>query len=122
MSVRRGTFCNTDHKLVCTKLLFGKKHYHGVSEKRSQQVKHYDVGKLSCQDSTTIHYLEAVLDQFDKSWVDDEMLDKKWQVLRNALTSAAEDFPHVINQIGSLICLDTNGHCLFFIMKPTLSG
>ena len=85
-------------------------------------MKRYDVRKLSCQDSTAIHYLEAVLDQFDKSWVDDGTLDEKWQVLQNTLTSAAENFPHVINQIGSLICLDTYGHCLSFIMKPTLSG
>ena len=33
--VRRGAFCNTDHNLPCTKLLFGRKHYHDISEKGS---------------------------------------------------------------------------------------
>ena len=33
VSVRRGAFCNTDHILVCAKLLFGRKRYHGISKK-----------------------------------------------------------------------------------------
>ena len=33
VSARRGAFCNTDHNLVRVKLLFGRKHYHGISEK-----------------------------------------------------------------------------------------
>ena len=40
-------------------------------------MKCYDAGKLSCQDSTAIHYLEAVLNHFDKSWVDNETLDER---------------------------------------------
>ena len=67
VSVKRGAFCNTDHNLVCTRLRFGRRRYHGMSEKRSPRVKHYDVGKLNCQDSTAVHYLKAVLDQFDNS-------------------------------------------------------
>ena len=50
VSVWRGAFCNTDHNLVCAKLCF-RKHYHGISEKRSHWMKRDDVGKLSCQDS-----------------------------------------------------------------------
>ena len=53
-------------------------------------MKHYDVGKLSCRDSMAIHYLEAVLNQFNKSWVGDGALDEKWQVLQNTLTFASK--------------------------------
>ena len=76
MYLRGEELCNTDHNLVRVKLLFGRKRYHGISEKGSHRVKHYDVGKLNCQDSTAIHYLGAVLDQFDKSWVDDGTLEE----------------------------------------------
>ena len=112
VSVRRGAFCNTDHNLVCTKLLFGRKCYHGVSEKRSHRVKHYDVGKLSCQNSTAINYMEAVLDQFDKSWVDDGTLDEKWQVLQNALTPAAKGLLGISPRNQPDWFADTLGHLL----------
>ena len=56
VSVKRGAFCNINHNLVCARLRFGRKRYHGMSEKRSPRVKHYDVGKLNCQDSTAVHY------------------------------------------------------------------
>ena len=36
VSARRGAFCNTDHNLVHVKLLFGRKCYHGISEKGSR--------------------------------------------------------------------------------------
>ena len=124
VSVKRGAFCNTDHNFVCTRLRFVRKCYHGMSEfeKRSPRVKHYDVGKLNCQDSTAVHYLKAVLDQFYNSWLDDGTLKEKWQVLQDTLTSAAEDLLGIVNnQIGSPIHLDTYSHCLPFVMKPTLS-
>ena len=54
-------------------------------------MKRYDVGKLNYQDSTAVHYLGAVLDQFDNSWMDDGTLEEKWRVLRDTLASAAED-------------------------------
>ena len=54
-------------------------------------MKCYNIRKLNCQDSTAIHYLKAVLDQFDNSWVDAGTLEEKWQALRDTLTSAAKD-------------------------------
>ena len=39
-------------------------------------MKHYNVGKLICQGSTAIYYLETVLDQFDNSWMDDGTLEE----------------------------------------------
>ena len=42
-------------------------------------MKHYNVGKLNCQDSTATHYLAALLDWSDNSWLDDGTLAKnKW--------------------------------------------
>ena len=50
----------------------------------------YDVGKLSQQDSASICYLETVLERFSKSWSSvNGTLAEKWQVVKDALTSAA---------------------------------
>ena len=77
-----------DH-LVCAKVYFGKKRYHGIF--RGGGVKSYDVGKLSCQGSTSIHYLETVLERFKNMWSTDGTLEEKWQNVKDALTTAAND-------------------------------
>ena len=51
----------------------------------------YDVGKLSHHDSPSGCYLETVLERFSKSWSVNGTLAEKWQVVKNALTSAADN-------------------------------
>ena len=91
VTVQRRAFCNTDHHLVCAKFCFERTHHRGVSRRGSHQVKRYNVGKLNCQDSTSVRYLETVAQRFNNSWSEDGTLEEKWQVVKDALTSAAHD-------------------------------
>ena len=72
-------------------------------------MKHYD-GKLNCQDSTAVHFLGAVFDQFDNSWVDDGTMEEKWWVLRDALASAAEDMLGISSRNQLDWFIDSLGH------------
>ena len=47
----------------------------------------YDVGKLSCHDFTSTRYLETVFERFSKSSSVNGTLVKKWQVVKDSLTS-----------------------------------
>ena len=93
VTVWRGAFCNTDHHLVCTRLYFGRRHCSGASGwgNHWDKMMRYDVGKLSHDDSVSPCYLETVLERFSESWSVNGTLAEKWQVVKDALTSAAGD-------------------------------
>ena len=55
------------------------------------KIMRYDVGKLSHDDSVSTCYLETVLERFSESWSVNGTLAEKWQVVKDALTSAAGD-------------------------------
>ena len=54
-------------------------------------MKRYNVGKSNCQDFTSGCYLETVVQRFNDSWSEGGILEEKWQVVRDTLTSAAND-------------------------------
>jgi len=91
VTVQRRAFCNTDHHLVCAKFCFEKTYHRRTFRRGNHRVKRYDVSKLNHQDSSSVRYLETVVQRFNNSWSEDGTLEEKWQSVRDALTSAAND-------------------------------
>ena len=54
-------------------------------------MKRYDVWRLNCQDCTSVHYLETLVQRFSDSWSDNEMLEEKWKIVKDAVNTVAQD-------------------------------
>ena len=90
MTVKRGAVCNTDHHLVVATMKF-----HYKSRARKTKTKRYDVGKLLNEEverqEMCDRYLNEVLERTDEACKDDEDVAERWDVVRAALTTAAEN-------------------------------
>ena len=86
----RGAVCNTDHHLVVATMKF-----HYKSRARKTKTKRYDVGKLLNEEverqEMCDRYLNEVLERTDEACKDDEDVAERWDVVRAALTTAAEN-------------------------------
>ncbi len=90
VTVKRGAVCNTDHHLVVATMKF-----HYKSRARKTKTKRYDVGKLLNEEverqEMCDRYLNEVLERTDEACRDDEDVAERWDVVRAALTTAAEN-------------------------------
>ncbi len=90
VTVKRGAVCNTDHHLVVATTKFRYK-----SRARKTKTKRYDVGKLLNEEverqEMCDRYLNEVLERTDEACKDDEDVAERWDVVRAALTTAAEN-------------------------------
>lgn len=94
VTVRRGAVCNTDHQLVVAKMKlwrFGKIR----SKAKVSGIRRYDVGKLLSKENegqeVRDKYQEVVLERASESWPEDGDVMAKWEAVRSAMTSAADD-------------------------------
>ena len=97
MAVKRGAVCNTDHHLamVKAKVWRDRKRHRAVSGARVTRIRRYDVGKFfSKEDEGQVicdKYQEKVLELANEAWSEEDNVVGKWEAVRGALTSAAED-------------------------------
>ena len=97
VAVKRGAVCNTDHHLVVVKVKVwrDRQRYRAVSGARGTKIRRYDVEKfLSKEDEGQMirgKYQEKVLELANEAWSEEDNVVGKWEAVRGALTSAAED-------------------------------
>ena len=129
--MRRGAYCNTDHRLVCVGLKFKKNYLRNSGGRGDQKMRRFDVEKLNasgndvggCQ--VADQYLESVLQKAGASWSEDGAVKEKCIAVSAALKSAADDVLGTLSRCQLDSFSDSQSrlhHCLTTGIRFTIGG